>query len=67
MTLKEKAKQAFKASEHDFILTGQGLTRKELRQLERRGIVRKLETFKTRKYTDVTPAMIYAWELVEEK
>ena len=65
MTLTEKAKQVIKDSGKDSILTGEGLTRKELRKLERIGIVRKLETYKDRKYTNVRPAMIYMWELVE--
>ena len=66
MTLTEKAKKVFKESGMDHILTGQGLTRKELRKLERIGIVKKLETYKDRKYTSSAPCMIYAWELVEQ-
>ncbi len=67
MTLTEKAKQVFKDCGKDSILTGEGLTRKELRKLERLGIVKKLETYKDRKYTTSAPCMIYAWELVEER
>lgn len=66
MTLTEKAKQVFKNAGKESIFTGEGLTRKELRKLERMGIVKKLETYKDRKYTNSRPTMIYEWELVEE-
>ena len=46
------------------ILTGEGLTRKDLRLLERKGLVRKMPTYGTRKYKDVTPTMRYCWEWV---
>lgn len=46
------------------ILTGEGLTRTELRILERKGLVRKMPTYGTRKYRDTTPTMGYCWEWV---
>ena len=46
------------------ILTGEGLTRKELRILERKGLVRKMAIYGTRKYKDSTPTIGYCWEWV---
>ena len=46
------------------ILTGEGLTRTELRILERKGLVRKMTIYGTRKYKDTTPTMGYCWEWV---
>ena len=46
------------------ILTGEGLTRTELRILERKGLVRKMTIYGTRKYKDITPTIGYAWEWV---
>lgn len=60
----DKAKQVFRDAGKDSIFTGEGLTRKELRKLERLGVVKKFETYKDRKYTTSAPCMIYIWELV---
>ena len=46
------------------ILTGEGLTRKELRILERKGLVRKMPIYGKRKYKDTIPTISYAWEWV---
>jgi len=46
------------------LLTGEGLTRKELRMLERKGLVRKMAIYSTRKYKDTTPTIGYCWEWV---
>lgn len=46
------------------ILTGEGLTRKELRILERKGLVKKIPVYKEKKYKDNPSTMTYAWEWV---
>jgi len=46
------------------ILTGEGLTRAELRMLERKGLVRKMTIYGTRKYKNITPTIGYCWEWV---
>lgn len=46
------------------ILTGEGLTRKELRMLERKGLVRKMPIYGKRKYKDIIPTISYCWEWV---
>ena len=46
------------------ILIGEGLTRKELRILERKGLVRKMTIYGTRKYKNITPTIGYCWEWV---
>jgi len=45
------------------IRTNEGLSRTELRALERRGIVRKLMAFGSRKYLDAVPSIHYMWAL----
>jgi len=44
------------------IRTGEGLSRTELRLLERRGFVRKLEVYGKRKFANRKPTMSYMWE-----
>lgn len=46
------------------ILTGEGLSRKELRILERKGLVRKMPIYGKRKYKDTTPTIGHCWEWV---
>jgi len=46
------------------ILTGEGLTRTELRILERKGLVKKTAIYGARKYKDSAPTMSYIWEWV---
>jgi len=61
----EKAIKVFRNLEgKKTILTGEGLTRTELRMLERKGLVRKMTVYGTRKYKDITPTIGYAWEWV---
>ena len=63
----EKAKRVFAEAPEESILTGQGLSRKELRALERAGVVEKMSFYKKRKYSNVVPEQTYAWELVKEE
>lgn len=61
----EKARGVFK--EHNVVTVNQyGLSRTDLRQLERYGYVEKLKVFGSRKYSNVTPPMhhIYKWRMV---
>jgi len=61
----EKAVKIFRNLEgKKTILTGEGLTRKELRILERKGLVKKMAIYGTRKYKDSTPTIGYCWEWV---
>ncbi len=46
------------------ILTGKGLTRKELRLLERKGLVRKLAIYRDKKYKNNPATLGYAWEWI---
>ncbi len=46
------------------ILTGEGLTRKELRMLERKGLVRKLAIYREKKYKHNPATLGYCWEWV---
>ena len=46
------------------ILTGEGLSRTELRILERKGLVRKMVVYGTRKYKDSPVTEGYLWEWV---
>lgn len=58
-----KAGKVFSEVKKGTIRTNEGLTRSELRALERKGIVRKMPTYGSRKYQDVSPSMSYIWEL----
>ena len=61
----EKAIKIFRnLKDKKTILTGEGLTRKELRILERKGLVRKMAIYGIRKYKDSTPTIGYCWEWV---
>lgn len=61
----EKAIKIFRnLKDKKTILTGEGLTRKELRILERKGLVRKMSVYGVRKYKDTTPTIGYCWEWV---
>ena len=63
----EKAVKVFRNLEgKKTILTGEGLTRTELRILERKGLVRKMTIYGTRKYKDITPTIGYCWEWLGE-
>jgi len=63
----KKAKEVFKAAKKKTILTGGGLTRTELRLLERRGLVRKMPIYKEKKYKDNPSTMTHIWELIGEQ
>ena len=60
-----KAEKVFKAAAAQFIPVDQGLNRRELRALERAGIVEKMPTFKKRKYSNVNPPMAYVYRLIK--
>jgi len=60
----EKAKEVFGAAEKTSILTGEGLTRKELRLLERKKMVKKTPIYHKKKYVHNPSTMTYAWEWV---
>jgi hypothetical protein len=65
LELVAKAKKVFEESKTKTIRTGDGLSRKELRMLERRGFVTKLEVFGKRKFADRKPTISYVWEWKE--
>jgi len=46
------------------ILTGEGLTRKELRMLERKNLVKKMPVYREKKYQHNPATLIYCWEWV---
>jgi len=48
------------------IPTNRGLSRKELRSLERANIVKKTKVFEKKKYSDANPQYYYIWEMVEK-
>lgn len=62
----EKAKKAFEKAEKKGITSEEGLTRRELRALERKGCVRKMTIFGDTKYSDQTGSRSYIWQWVEE-
>lgn len=62
----KKAKEVFAAAKKTSILTGEGLTRKELRLLKRKKMVKKMPVYREKKYTNNPSTMIYAWEWVGE-
>lgn len=57
----KKAKEVFKRAEGKAIVANKGLSRNELRALERAGKVRKMTTFGERKWADNTGTQGYAW------
>jgi len=63
----KKAKEVFKVAKKKTILTGEGLTRTELRLLERRGFVKKMPIYKEKKYKDNPSTMTHIWELIGEQ
>jgi len=58
----EKAKEVFEKAGGRGIFINEGLNRKELRALERRGYVRKITTFGKQKYSGVTGSIMYLWQ-----
>jgi len=59
----EKAKKVFAGIKEQTIKVGEGLSRQELRALERAGIVERLPIFGERKYLDCVPTTSYVWRL----
>lgn len=62
--LVKKAEEVFARSEKQMIVAGKGLTRQELRALERQGVVERIPIRQTAKYVGETGAMQYAYRLV---
>jgi len=58
----ERAREIFKKAGGRGILTNEGLSRKELRALEREGFVRKITIFGKQKYSGVTGSITYLWQ-----
>ena len=62
----EKAKQAFSASKSKYTkLSDLGLTRGEIRALERKELVENMKIFGERRFTDSAPSMFYVWRWKE--
>ena len=49
------------------IRTNEGIHRRELRALERAGIVKKSKVFGKRKFVGYNPQMQYIWEMKEKQ
>jgi len=62
--LVKKAEEVFARLEKRTIVAGKGLTRQELRALERKGIVERIPIRQTAKYVGETGAMQYTYRLV---
>lgn len=62
----EKAKKVFEKADKKGIIINEGLSRKELRALERKGKVRKMIIFGDRKYAESTGTQTYLWSWVGE-
>ena len=62
----EKAKLAFSASKSKYTkLSELGLTRGEIRALERKGLVDNMKVFGDRKFSSTAPSMHYVWRWKE--
>lgn len=59
----KKVEEVFAKTEKKTIVGGEGLTRRELRALERRGVVERIRTHQVAKYVGETGAMVYAYRL----
>lgn len=57
----EKAECVFADAEGAMIATGAGLSRQELRALEKKGLVEKMPIFGDRKYDTVSPIKSFRW------
>lgn len=64
--LVEEARKAFAKAEKKSIISGKGLSRGELKALERAGYVRKMIIFGKQKYSDQTGSQSYIWQWVGE-
>jgi len=56
-----KAKKCFSAKGEKGVKVNEGLTRSELRALERKGLVEKQVFFSERKWANVAPTKYYIW------
>lgn len=57
----EKARKVFTTSGKSSVVAGEGLSRQELRALERKGLVERLPTFDKKKWREVSPTKRYIW------
>ena len=62
--LEKRAEEVFAKAKKTMIVAGKGLTRRELRALERKGVVERISIHQTAKYVGETGAMQYAYRLV---
>ncbi len=62
----DTARSVFKNANKKNIITGEGLTRAQLRVLEREGYVRKMSTFGRSKFAGQTGAVKYVWSWVKD-
>lgn len=58
---KEKARKVFEEAEKRTISTNDGLSRQELRTLERKGLVERMPIFGDRVYNTVAPTKSFIW------
>lgn len=61
-----KARRIFKEASEETIRVNEGLSRAELRALEKKGVIEKLPVFGKRKYSNVTPTKYYVYRWLEE-
>jgi len=62
--LEEKARGVFERAKKQAIQTGDGLSRGELRALERKGKVRKMTVFGGTRYLGTSGALSYVWSWI---
>jgi len=62
----DTARSVFKKANKKAILTGEGLTRAQLRALEREGYVRKMSTFGRSKWAGQAGALSYVWQWIRD-
>ncbi len=62
----EEARAVFKNANKKNILANEGLTRGQLKALERKGYVRKMSAFGRSKWAGQTGALTYVWSWVED-
>jgi len=60
----EKARGVFERAKQKAIPTGEGLSRGELRALERRGKVRKMTVFGGTRWVGTSGALSYVWSWI---
>ena len=62
----EKAMRAFESSGKKGMVVGKGLSRTELRSLERKGLVRRMSTFGSTKFVNYRGSVSYLWFWIGE-